>query len=71
MKDNALFRWEFGTCNFIVIYKDNIACAHFSYNAKLKVQVSWSTGYLSRDDWEQVLTCIKEAKDILKKVSKI
>ena len=41
MKDNALFRWEFGTCNFIVIYKDNIACAHFSYNAKLKVQVSW------------------------------
>ena len=66
-----VFRWEFGTCNFINVYKNNIICAYFTYDAKLRMHVSWSTGPIFEDDWECILTCVNEAKEILKKVKRI
>lgn len=65
------FRWEFDTCNFINVYKNNIICAYFTYDAKLRIHVAWSKGPLFEDDWKYILTCVKEAKEILKKVNKI
>ena len=65
------FRWEFGTCGFIEVYKDNVACAHFTYNDKLKVRASWTTGYLSKHEWDEILACVKEAKALLKKLKRI
>lgn len=70
MGKNA-FRWEFGTCSFIDIYKNNIVCAHFNYDNRLRIHVSWTTGLLIKDDWEQILACIMEAKAILKKIKRI
>ena len=68
---HSVFRWEFGTTSFIDIYKDNCACAHFSYDDRLRVHVAWSVGYLSKDEWEQILDCVKEAKVILKKLKRV
>lgn len=65
------FTWQFGTCNFIDVYEDSIVRVHFEYNSRLKIKVAWSTTQLSKDDWEQILTCVREAKEILKKVNKI
>lgn len=65
------FRWEFGTCSFIVVYKDNYACAHFNYDDRLRVKAAWTTGYLSKDDWAMMLACVKEAKAVLKKLKRI
>lgn len=69
--EKSVFTWQFGTCNFIDVYKNNIVCAHFNYNVRRKIQLAWSTTHLSRDDWEQVLACVKEAKGILKEVKRI
>ena len=69
--EKNVFSWQFGTCNFIDVYKDNVVCAHFSYNGRRKIKVEWTTTDLSRDDWEWVLSCVEEAKTVLKKVSKI
>ena len=69
--EKNVFSWQFGTCNFIDVYKDNNVCVHFEHNSRRKIKVAWSMMPLSKDDWEQALTCVKEAKDILKKVNKI
>ena len=69
--EKNVFRWEFGTCSFIDIYKNNSICAHFNYDNKLRMGVSWTTGLLIKDDWEQILTCVMEAKAILKKIKRI
>ena len=69
--EKNVFSWHFGICNFIEVYKNNIICVHFEYNSRRKIKVAWSTMLLSKGDWEQILTCVKEAKDILKKVNKI
>lgn len=65
------FRWTFGSGNYIDVYKNDIACVHFNYDNRLKVTVAWSASYLNSDEWEQVLTCVKEAKAILKKIRSI
>lgn len=67
----SVFRWEFSTCSFIEVYKDNCVCAHFSYNDRLRVKVAWTTGHLYQNEWDQVLACVKEAKTILKKLKRI
>ena len=69
--EKNVFSWQFGTCNFIDVYKNNIIGVHFEYNSRRKIKVAWSTAQISKDDWEQILSCVKEAKEILKKVNKI
>ena len=64
-------RWEFGTAGYIDVYKDNFACAHFSYNDKLKCSIAWSVGTISQYEWDEILACVKEAKGILKKLKRI
>ena len=69
--EKSKFTWQFGTCSFIDVYKDSIVHVHFEYNGRRKIKVAWSTTCISKDDWEQILACVKEAKEILKKVNKI
>ena len=69
--EKNVFSWQFGTCNFIDVYKNNTICVHFEYNSRRKIKVAWSTTQISKNDWEQALSCVKEAKEILKKVNKI
>lgn len=65
------FGWEFGSASYIDIYKNDLACAHFNYNDKLKVSVAWTTCHLSEYEWDMVLACVKEAKVILKKLKRL
>lgn len=65
------FRWSFGSGSYIDVYKNDIACAHFNYDNRLKFQVAWSVGYASNDEWKRILDCVKEAKAILKRLRRI
>lgn len=71
--EKNVFKWQFGTCNCINVYKNNSVSTHvqFNYNTKRKIKVVYTIEYLSKDDWKQILTCIKEAKEILKKVNRL
>lgn len=66
----CIFSWQFGSGSYIDVYKDKCECAHFNYDDKLRITVAWA-GYLSQDDWERILSCVREAKSILKKVKKV
>lgn len=70
-KDAPKWTWNFSSASFIDIYRNDACCAHFHYDDKLKVKVTWTGGQLSKDDWTHMLDCVKEAKDVLKKIRSI
>lgn len=65
------FKWDLGSGSYIIVYKNDFACAHFSYDDRLKIHVAWTTSHLYQDEWDGVLACVKEAKTILKKLKRI
>ena len=67
------FEWTFGAGNSINVKRtDNVSsCAHFSYDDKLRFHIVWTTGCLCQAEWDMVLTCVKEAKTVLKRLKRL
>lgn len=67
------FTWAFGSGNYIDIKRvNNVASsAHFTYDHHLKTSISWTTESFTPGEWTEILACVREAKDILKKIKRL
>lgn len=67
------FKWTFGSANFIEVKRINSIsiCAYFTYDDKLRIHIAWTIDSFTEDEWRQILVCVKQAKDILKKMKRI
>ena len=70
MKD---FSWTFGSANYIEVKRINCvsSCANFTYDEHLRIKIAWTVSFFTEGEWEQILACVKQAKNILKKVKRI
>ena len=67
------FEWVFGSGNYIDIKRvNNVASsAHFTYDHHLKISISWTTESFTPGEWVVILACVKQAKDVLKKIKRL
>jgi hypothetical protein len=67
------FEWTFGSANYIDVKRvGNVSSsAHFTYDDHLKISVNWTTESFTEGEWAAILACVKQAKDILKKMKRI
>lgn len=67
------FEWTFGSANYIDVRRVNNVSnsAHFTYDDHLKISISWTTESFTEREWATILACVKQAKDILKKMKRM
>lgn len=67
------FEWTFGSANFIDVKRVNsvASSAHFTYDHRLNISVSWTTESFTPGEWAAILACVKQAKDTLKKIKRL
>lgn len=67
------FEWAFGAVNYIDVKRvNNIdSSAHFTYDHHLKISIAWATESFTPREWVAILACVKQAKDILKKIKRL
>ena len=67
------FEWTFGSANYIDVKRiNNVSnCAHFTYDDHLKISVNWTTEPFTEKEWAAILACVKQAKDVLKKMKRL
>lgn len=67
------FEWTFGSANYIDVKRaNNIASSvHFTYDHHLKISIAWTTESFTPGEWVAILACVKQARDILKKIKRL
>lgn len=67
------FEWAFSSVNFIDVKRVNnvSSAAHFTYDHRLKISISWTTESFTPREWAAILACVKQAKDTLKKIKRL
>lgn len=67
------FEWAFGSANYIDVKRvNNVASsAHFTYDRHLKISISWTTESFTPGEWTVILACVKQARDVLKKIKRL
>ena len=67
------FEWTFSSANYIDVRRINnvSSAAHFTYNDRLKMTVTWTTESFTEREWAAILACVKQAKDTLKKIKRL
>ena len=67
------FEWNFRSANYIDVRRTNNvpSTAHFTYDDHLKISVNWTTESFTESEWAAILACVKQAKDVLKKLREI
>ena len=67
------FEWTFGTNYFIDVKRvtGTCNCAHFVYDDKLRFHIAWTSDSFTEREWELILSCVKQAKSVLKKLKRL
>ena len=61
--------WEFSSGGYLKVYNDTKVAWFNIYDSKIKI--AWQEGVFTSAEWDETLTCVKEAKKILRRIGRL
>lgn len=62
-------KWLFSSGGYLKVYDGHKEAWFNIYD--LRIKVAWTEGEFTPADWDKTLTCVKEAKKILRRIKRI